>query len=340
MSDSTPSTTPESSGIPATPTAPPPPAQPPVSDLPTTTKARSRLALWAMIAGIVAIVSAIIPGLSFIAWIPALAALALGVIALVRKTPRRGQAFTGVILGPLAWIIAIVVSVGAIAGLAGGPAPVASDDETPALVDEAPASEEPEPSEEPDPAPEPEPEPEIAPPAADVVYEGVGDSVVQIALPGGPDAIGIATVSHSGARNFVIWALDEGLAQSELLVNTIGGYAGSVPFNLSTSERITALEITADGPWSVTLRDVQTVREAPQGVSTTGQGDDVLLYLGDATIADVSHSGERNFVIWSYGSDSELLVNDIGSYTGAVRWPAGTALIQVNADGAWSLGLQ
>lgn len=316
--------------------APPPAATAPV-DAPVTgaspeaalsPKPRSALALWAMIAGIVAMVSAIIPGLSFVAWIPAIAAIALGVIALMKKTPRRGQVLTGVVLGPIAWLMAIVVSVGLIAGI--GNSVNDAVDEAPVAVDEEPAPVE----------PEPEPEPEVVEPAADVVYSGSGDTILQIELPAGPDSIGIATMSHSGSSNFAVWSLDANLNQSDLLVNEIGSYAGTVPFNLSSSEQITAFEISADGPWAVTLRDVLTVREVPQGTTTTGQGDDVLVYLGDATVADIAHTGDSNFAVWSYGSGSDLLVNEIGSYTGQVRWPAGTALIQISANGAWTIDLQ
>ncbi len=315
---------------------PPPPAPTPVETSVTATSAdvtsapppRSALALWAMIAGIVAIVSAVIPGLSFVAWIPALAAIALGVIALIKKTPRRGQALTGVILGPIAWLMAIVVSVGLIAGVSSSVNDAV--EEAPVVVEEEPAPVE----------PEPEPEPEVVEPAPDIVYSGAGDTILQIELPGGPDSIGIATISHSGSSNFAVWSLDANLNQSGLLVNEIGSYAGTVPFNLSSSEQITAFEISADGPWTVTLRDVLTVREVPQGATTTGQGDDVLVYLGDATVADIAHTGDSNFAVWSYGRGNDLLVNEIGSYTGQVRWPGGTALIQISANGAWTIALQ
>ena len=325
-------TTPEQPNEAATPPPPAPapaaPAAPPVAPA----KPKSPLALWAMIAGIVAIVSAIVPGLSFVAWIPAIAAIVLGVIALIKKTPRRGQALSGLILGPIAWIVAIVVSIGAIAGLGAGV--------TDAVVEDSVATEEQQPERAPEPEPEAEPEPEVVAPAADTVYSGSGDTILQIELPAGPDAIGIATMSHSGSRNFVVWSLDENLEQSDLLVNTIGGYSGTVPFSLDSGERVSAFEINADGAWTITLRDVLTVREAPQGETSTGQGDDVLVYRGDATIADVTHSGERNFVIWSYGDGSDLIINDIGPYSGSVRWQAGGALIEVSADGAWSIGLQ
>ncbi len=313
--------------------APPPPEAPAA-----TPKPRSALALWAMIAGIVAMVSAIIPGLSFVAWMPAIAAIALGLIALIRKTPRRGQALTGVVLGPIAWVTAIIVSVGLIAGINSGTDDAVVD--KPEVTEEAPApvAEEPEPETEP--KPEPEPEPEVVEPAADVVYSGTGDTILQIELPAGPDSIGIATMAHSGSSNFAVWSLDANLNQSDLLVNEIGSYAGTVPFNLSTAERITALEISADGAWTVTLRDVLSIRELPGSSTTTGQGDDVLVYLGDATIADLAHTGDSNFAVWSYGTSSDLVVNEIGSYTGEVRWPAGTSLIEISANGAWTIALQ
>ena len=316
--------------------APPPPAPEPAETavaaptIAVAPKPRSALAMWAMIAGIVAIVTAIIPGLSFIAWMPALAAIVLGIIALVKKTPRRGQALTGVVLGPIAWLVAIIVSIGFIAGLGTRVDEVVADE--PAVVDEQP-----EPSEA---APEPEPEPEVVEPAPDVVYSGTGDTILQIELPAGPDSIGIATMTHSGRSNFAVWSLNANLEQSGLLVNEIGNYSGTVPFNLEFGEQITAFEISADGAWTVTLRDVLSVREVPQGAATTGTGDDVLVYRADATVADIAHTGRSNFAIWSYGDRSDLLVNEIGNYTGQVRWQAGPALIQVSADGAWSITLQ
>lgn len=71
---------------------------------------KSRLGIWALVLGIIAMVFAVIPGLSFIAGMPALAALTVGIIALVRRTPRRGKPITGVVLGGSALIVSIVVS--------------------------------------------------------------------------------------------------------------------------------------------------------------------------------------------------------------------------------------
>jgi hypothetical protein len=233
------------------------------------------------------------------------------------------------------WIVAGVLVFGLILQSCGG------DDTTPDAEPEATVSdsteEAPAPAETPDEAEE-EPEAEREP-FDDVVYTGSGDSILQIELPGGPDSVGIATITHSGRSNFSIWSLDQNLEQTGLLVNEIGNYAGTVPFNLASGETITAFEIGADGPWVVTLRDILTVREAPQGSSTTGEGSDVLLYRGDATVATITHEGDSNFSIWSYGQGTDLLVNEIGNYTGQVRWQAGLALIEIGADGSWSISL-
>jgi len=100
------------------------------------------LTLWALIVAIVAIVAAIIPGLSFVAWLPAVAATILGIIGLVSKAASRGKAITAVILGPIALLVAIIVSVGTFAaGVSDALPSVSSGSET--TVDE-PAEEEPE----------------------------------------------------------------------------------------------------------------------------------------------------------------------------------------------------
>ncbi|MFM9877591.1 MAG: hypothetical protein ACKVOG_07050, partial [Rhodoglobus sp.] len=109
MSDST---TPEPTPVPTAPEATPAA----VDTAPAPGKKPSRLGLAAMIVGIVAIVCASIPGLSFVAFLPAITALGLGIAALVSKVPPRGMAITGVILGPLALLVAIVVSVAAVTG--------------------------------------------------------------------------------------------------------------------------------------------------------------------------------------------------------------------------------
>jgi len=184
-------------------------------------------------------------------------------------------------------------------------------------------------------------EPKQERPFPDVGYSGSGDKILPLVLTGGPGSIGIASITHTGSSNFSIWALNENLEQIDLLVDAVGNYGGTVPFNLSKDIQIFAFEITADGPWTVTLKDVLSLEEIRQGSSLTGEGDGVLLYTGERTIANVSHEGQNNFALRSHTKgNAQLLVETIGNYSGEVAWEAGPRIFQVSADGVWSIELQ
>jgi hypothetical protein len=181
------------------------------------------------------------------------------------------------------------------------------------------------------------------PPPEPVVYEGSGDSVIDIELPD-PDLVAAATIGHSGERNFAIWELDEGLVQLDLAVNTIGSYEGTVLLNKDPSALTNSLEITADGAWTVEVKSVELVRQWDDGVE--GTGDDVVLVTTSPQTVALHHSGERNFAIWFHdglGGGSDLLVNDIGSFDGTVplRSPTGDGavmgVLEITADGPWSV---
>ena len=107
---------------------------------PATPAAKSPLTLWALIVAIVAVVSAIIPILSFVAWVPALVATILGIVGLATKRPGGGKALTAVILGPVALLVAIVVSLVTIAGISNS---LPSTDSKPNGIADAPAEAQP-----------------------------------------------------------------------------------------------------------------------------------------------------------------------------------------------------
>lgn len=90
--------------------------------IPAPTTARSAqkngLGLSALIVGAVALIFGIIPFLSFIAWLPALVAIGLGIAGLIVKNRKRLFAWLGLALGVLAIIVGIAVSVAAVAGAA------------------------------------------------------------------------------------------------------------------------------------------------------------------------------------------------------------------------------
>ncbi|MCH7231885.1 hypothetical protein L0U85_13630 [Glycomyces sp. L485] len=172
-------------------------------------------------------------------------------------------------------------------------------------------------------------------PVFDAVTEsGSGDSV--ISLPAGQ---GIITAVHSGSSNFILTALDENNEMAELPVNTIGSYEGTSAYGLTgMGDDPASLEITAGGSWEIT---VAPVSQAPElGDPQKSQGDGVYRYTGGAATWQISHDGERNFIV-TYVSDAafgwDLVVNDIGSYEGTSAITSGPAVVTVNADGDWTI---
>lgn len=176
-------------------------------------------------------------------------------------------------------------------------------------------------------------------------YSGYGDSVISISKPDGAASIGMATMTHRGRSNFIVSGLNSAMNWSSSLANEIGSYAGTVVFDESDWRGTTTkLQITADGPWTISIA---SVKSAPtfgrQYVS--GRGDAVFNYNGVASVATLSHDGVSNFIVIMDRTDgsgdfNDLIVNVIGRYSGTRIWPRGPAVVSVIADGNWSAAIR
>lgn len=207
-----------------------------------------------------------------------------------------------------------------------GATPAESADSSAGSTESAEAS----PEEEPEVAPEPEP-------AEPQSFSGTGSEVVMLD-PLGEDVF-YATVTHDGSSNIALWSVDENGQGIDLLVNEIGGYEGEVALNFG--EDPAALRIEADGDWTI---DLVHLAEAPRwdGEGTYEDwGDSVLIVDGVAdglTPVTLTHDGESNFAIWTWGeSYPDLIVNDVGAYDGTTLLPDGTLVLQIDADGTWTI---
>lgn len=172
--------------------------------------------------------------------------------------------------------------------------------------------------------------------AAPKEYAGFGDDVVTITKHG--TGAQVAVVQHTGGSNFAVHTLDATLDTTDLLVNTIGNYSGTVLFDARGRDLTTALKITAGGSWTVKLVPLSSVRSFDGSVPMTGTGDDVFYYKGASKAATFTHDGSSNIAVHTFGTRPDLLINEIGAYTGTVVWAAG--LYQVTADGNWSATLK
>lgn len=160
---------------------------------------------------------------------------------------------------------------------------------------------------------------------------GKGDDVVK----GIPSGSFIVTARHNGSSNFVIEGYDSDNQSAELLVNTIGDYSGTTFAALESADLI-KLKITADGAWSVNIQPISKAPRLKNGEKY--KGDKVLLWLGNNEDFSIKHKGTSNFVIQQIsGNGTELLVNEIGNYSGVVPTTNGPTVFIVSADGEWSM---
>jgi len=164
-------------------------------------------------------------------------------------------------------------------------------------------------------------------------YSGVGDDV--ISLPKAIKAF-IVESSHSGQSHFAVWTLDKDGENNDLLFNELGSFQGIAATGMTKGDASSKfLEVTADGPWTLNLKSL----EKAQSFNSSGTGQAVMKYSSGFKVWSIQHSGRSNFAIWQHCSNgnSELLVNDIGSYAGRKKLISGSCILVVEADGAWSL---
>lgn len=88
----------------------PPPIPNGASNLSSSQKANEVLSLLALILGTVALVMAFIPGLSFIAFLPGLSAVVLGIMALALKKPGKNKSILGLSFGAASVLVGLLVS--------------------------------------------------------------------------------------------------------------------------------------------------------------------------------------------------------------------------------------
>ncbi len=174
------------------------------------------------------------------------------------------------------------------------------------------------------------------PPPADKTYEGRGAKTVQLDLD--EDYQHIAKITHDGASNFVVESRDGTGDYVDLVVNEVGDYDGLRPLDLER-EQPASLRIRADGRWKVT---VMVVDKAPKWTGKASGKAGATLLLVDPAAPDqnvrFTHKGRSNCALTVRGEESsDLLVNDIGAYSGDMVLPTGTRFVEIETSGSWTL---
>lgn len=296
----------------STPEAQQPTTPQPTTPTPPAAKPAATVGTAALIVGIIAVLTGLIPVWGVIA---GSLAILLGVIALVKKRSR-GSAITGLVLGAIAAIASIATTSALVSGLRS----IGTDDQPTDTTITTTV--------EPTATPTPEPTPEPDPTFATQTYTGHGDFVQPVSVS---DVVVLTFSCGNCTSNTVLISN----SADGLLVNTIGPYSGSHWLNLSSGSMVTEFEITADGDWTLTLGDPTTaaVFDGP----ASGTGDTAAYILSDSTTAAITNDAGGNFVVIGYGGGYyDLAVNVIGAYSGTVKLQT-PAVIQVTSEGSWTI---
>lgn len=157
--------------------------------------------------------------------------------------------------------------------------------------------------------------------------------------------LAIFSMTHQGQGNFAVELLDEGGETVDLPANVIGSFDGSSAFGAVAGTYL--LDVTADGPWSVTINQPRP-SDAAETRSFQGQAPvatEPFSFAGGLARFEMSHSGEGNFAVTVLDADGNpvaLPANDIGNFQGsaAESLPDGIYVLDVEADGPWTIDIQ
>jgi hypothetical protein len=165
---------------------------------------------------------------------------------------------------------------------------------------------------------------------------GFGDDVVPLSVPNNDMAV--VRFVFSGSGNSIAWSLDSSLGVIDLLVNEISAYQGARAVNTKTifDDLIAYMDIGASAGWEIDVEPLSLAREL--GTTVSGKTDDVIRTAG-GFVAGFNYIGSSNFVVWAYSvdGDADLLVNEIGNYSGNQVVPAFTDYLEIQGQGSWTI---
>lgn len=147
----------------------------------------------------------------------------------------------------------------------------------------------------------------------------------------------VLTINYYGDGHFAVVSYENGDDYDDLLVNKIGNYSGQV---LIDHGGTFDLEITADGEWTIQTSGLSI----DDSTVFSGNGDFVTgITTHDGGNWEITNDGDSNFAVIQYGVKSgymDLLVNEIGSYSGTVKCQKADGdniFFAIKSNGNWTL---
>jgi hypothetical protein len=224
-------------------------------------------------------------------------------------------------------LLVIVFLVGACTGSTAAPAAPADAPPTAAAVAPTPTPV-PTPVVAPEPTPAPKPQPPILKTA------GRGDKIVKFSAQ---DAPTVVRITGKGSGHFAVISYT-GSEYGDLLVNEAGKYSGSV----YVEPGINRFKVTSSGSWTIQVQPITSAKTWDGTSSLAGKGDSVVNLNGWASgITTIKNKSKSNFAVIAHSPEGDyldLLVNDVGSYSGEVLLPEADPMVLVihAVGGTWS----
>lgn len=163
---------------------------------------------------------------------------------------------------------------------------------------------------------------------------GSGDDSFDFNIPA--DQATVLSISHSGDGPFSVTTFGESDELVELLVDTDGAYQGDRAVNLILNDAVRSIEVSASGDWQIRTRYLGDLERHLDEAS--GHGDAVLIMDISSPAMEITHNGESDFTVfmWTF-QDQGFLVQETGPVDQTVSTPTGGVVIEIVADGDWSL---
>ena len=117
--------------------------------------------------------------------------------------------------------------------------------------------------------------------------------------------------------------------------------AGASHTGLPCHRPSVAFKIESNGSWTIAVKPVTSAKAWSPANAASGTGSMVLRVTGvldDLAVMKIVHKGSSNFAHWTWSDERrDLHVNEIGRYSGESLFPAITLVVEIEADGAWSI---
>ena len=180
-----------------------------------------------------------------------------------------------------------------------------------------------------------------------VTFSGSGPDVIGIDPGSALDsARWIMEVTHDGTGGFQVTAVDSYGQPTDQIVYTFGSYQGRSSFAFGRYGPPDAIEVIADGNWTLTFTDPRTLDsiDAAEGTLFKGRGNDVYRFEtgGEARgIEFVCEACEASINLYSLGEydwrEEGVLISELGQgsrFAKVVLVPRGTEYLEIALAGS------